>query len=267
MHSYQAVFCDIDGTLLTSDHRITADTKEKIRQLHHSGIPFILVSARIPAAIYPIQEELGIRAPMISYGGALVLDENRQPVLDLGLSQSLLPALQKALPPESPECCFCTYSYDTWIAADKCHPLVRQEAEITGVPAAGGSVFELLAPDAPIHKLLGFGPCSLLDDTAVRLKKQFPQCAVYKSAPHLLEIMDGQASKSGAIHSLCEKLGISPQDTVSFGDNYNDMDMLRATGHSVAMGNAPAEIKASAREITADNDHEGLLQALNRLFS
>ena len=44
------------------------------------------------------------------------------------------------------------------------------------------------------------------------------------------------------------------------------MDMLKATGWSVAMGNAPDEVKAAASEVTVDNDSEGLLLALNRLF-
>ena len=86
---YKAVFCDIDGTLLTTDHRITDRTKEKIQDIHRSGIPFILVSARMPAGIDPIQKELGIKAPIISYGGALILDEEGRPISSTGLSLSL----------------------------------------------------------------------------------------------------------------------------------------------------------------------------------
>lgn len=266
MHTYQAVFCDIDGTLLTSDHRITADTKEKIKSLHDSGIPFILVSARMPAAIRPIQEELGIQAPIISYGGALILDKNKNPMNSIGLSMELVREIRKLLPPETNDYCFCTYSYDKWIAENPDHPLIRREERITGVSSLGGSFEALLSESEPVHKLLGFGTPAVLDATADQLKAAFPQCAIYKSAPNILEIMDSHVSKSGAVHLLCKKLGISPQNTVAFGDNYNDIDMLEAAGLGIAMGNAPEEVKKHASEITKTNDQEGLLLSLNSLF-
>ncbi len=154
------------------------------------------------------------------------------------------------------------------LAPDRRHPLVRREEEITEVEARSvgpDGADALPESDIPVHKLLGFGPPALLDRTAETLRAAFPQCAVYKSAPHLLELMDGRVSKSGAVRRLCEKLGVSPQKTVSFGDNYNDIDMLQATGLGIAMGNAPEAVKKAAGAVTADNDHEGLLKALNQL--
>ena len=68
MEKYRAVFCDIDGTLLTSDHRVTPDTAKKIRDLSERGIPFILTSSRMPAAMYSIQREIGFRGSMIGFG-------------------------------------------------------------------------------------------------------------------------------------------------------------------------------------------------------
>lgn len=266
MDGYLAVFCDIDGTLLTSGHQVTPGTAEKIRELSRRGVPFVLTSSRMPAAIYPVQEEIGIRGPIVSYGGSLVLDENRNPLESVGVSMELASRIWKEFPPETEECCFCAYSGDTWIATDRNHPLIRLEEEITSAFAVSGSMEEILPLGAPIHKLWGSGPAALMDETALRLKEKFPRCTICKSAPHLLEIMDGRVSKAHAVHVLCEKWGISPEETVSFGDNYNDMEMLQATGMSVVMGNAPKEVKAAASWTTADNDHEGLLLALNRLF-
>ena len=266
MDSYRAVFCDIDGTLLRSDHRFTPDTAEKVREISRRGIPFVLTSSRMPAAIYPIQEAIGFRGPIISYGGAFVEDEDRKVLASIGFSRALALEIWEEFPPETRECCFCAYSGDIWTASDARHPLIQREEEITSVHAASGSVEELIPEEAPVHKLWGVGPPALMDEMVVRLQKQFPQCMICKSAPHLMEIMDGRASKSQAVRLLCEAWGISPAETVSFGDNYNDLDMLKATGRSVAMGNAPDEVKAAASEVTADNDRDGLLMALNRLF-
>jgi hydroxymethylpyrimidine pyrophosphatase-like HAD family hydrolase len=68
------VFSDIDGTLLTSQHKVTCQSKAAVQKLAQKDIPFVLVSARMPAAIYPITDELDVKMPIISYSGALVLD-------------------------------------------------------------------------------------------------------------------------------------------------------------------------------------------------
>ncbi len=266
MGSYRAVFCDIDGTLLTSDHRVTPDTAKKVRELSEGGIPFVLTSSRMPAAMYSIQEEIGFHGPMISYGGALVLDGDGKVLADVGLSQALAAELRREFPAETEERCFSAYSGDFWMVTDRDHPLVRREEEITGARSVKGPWEDVLQEDIPIHKLFWTGPPDFLDEMAGELGNKFPQCMFCKSAPWLLEIMDGRASKSQAVHILCRKWGISPAETVSFGDNYNDIDMLKATGHSIAMGNAPEAVKAAASEVTVDNNREGLLLALNRLF-
>lgn len=70
---YKLVFSDIDGTLLNSNHQISRGTKESVWRLKEKGIPFILVSARMPRGIFPLQEELEINEPVICFNGALVL--------------------------------------------------------------------------------------------------------------------------------------------------------------------------------------------------
>ena len=60
MKPFKAVFSDIDGTLLNDGHRVTPATARRIRSLARGGVPFILVSARMPSGIFPIQEELGV---------------------------------------------------------------------------------------------------------------------------------------------------------------------------------------------------------------
>ena len=140
MCAFQAVFCDIDGTLLDSSHQITPDTKEKIRTLHGNGIPFVLVSARMPAAIYPIQEELGIHAPIISYGGALILDKDKNTLSSTGLSLSLAAEIETHVPLDTDTYCFCVYSYDKWITRDSLHPIIRREEEVTQVISMTGSM-------------------------------------------------------------------------------------------------------------------------------
>lgn len=56
------------------------------------------------------------------------------------------------------------------------------------------------------------------------------------------------------------------QDAVAFGDNFNDVDLLRAVGLGVAMGNAPQDVRRQADLVALSNDEEGVLRCLERLF-
>lgn len=58
------VISDIDGTILDKDHRLDSRLKENLAILAQQGIPFCLASARSPLGIRPIQEALGLDAPL-----------------------------------------------------------------------------------------------------------------------------------------------------------------------------------------------------------
>ena len=75
---WKIVFSDIDGTVLNSKHELLASTIEAVQKLALKNIPFVLVSARMPKAMKLILDEMNVKMPMISYGGALVLDEQNQ---------------------------------------------------------------------------------------------------------------------------------------------------------------------------------------------
>ena len=63
-----------------------------------------------------------------------------------------------------------------------------------------------------------------------------------------------------------EVLGVTPAEMAAIGDSDNDAEMLRAVGMPVAMGNADPALKALAKYVTADCDHDGIAQAVYHLF-
>ena len=63
---------------------------------------------------------------------------------------------------------------------------------------------------------------------------------------------------------MCEKLGIPIAETIAVGDQTNDLEMIRAAGLGVAMGNATEEVKAAADLITADCDHDGVAEIIEK---
>ena len=73
-------------------------------------------------------------------------------------------------------------------------------------------------------------------------------------------------TKASGLRVLCKHLDIPLEDVVSIGDGSNDREILQTAGLSVAMGNARAEIKALCDVTVADNDHNGVLEAIRTYF-
>ena len=65
---------------------------------------------------------------------------------------------------------------------------------------------------------------------------------------------------------LCHYFGITMNETVTMGDDRNDIDMLEKAGLGIAMGNAKEEIQKAADYITASNEENGVALALEKFF-
>ena len=68
--------------------------------------------------------------------------------------------------------------------------------------------------------------------------------------------------KGTALLAVAEKLGVSGEDTYAFGDGVNDICMIEAAGHGIAMGNGVDALKEKAEFITTDILKDGVLNGL-----
>lgn len=89
---------------------------------------------------------------------------------------------------------------------------------------------------------------------------------VTSSVRQLLEIAHRDAGKRAGLAVVLARLGVTAAQTVAFGDADNDLDMLRWAGMGVAMGNAPADVKAAADRVAPDNDADGVARVLAELL-
>lgn len=82
----------------------------------------------------------------------------------------------------------------------------------------------------------------------------------------LLEVAARGVTKAVALAGLAGELGVTADEVVAFGDMRNDIPMLEWAGHGVAMGNAPADVRAVADEVTRRFDEDGVAVVLERLL-
>lgn len=264
-YKYKAVFSDIDGTLLNTNHQITEDTKKKIQQINKEGIPYVLVSARMPKGMTNIRAELGAKSPMICYSGALVVDEDDKPIYSVALPKESARKLCKRIQKLDSKISISIYTNDEWLVEDKTEYWAAQETEITGVIPEEVS-FEDEEVYQEVHKILCMGNKGDIAKLEQRLVKEFPEIRIYRSKDTYLEIMSMKASKSDAIHMLKNHFNVEREEIIAFGDNFNDIDMLQYVGLGVAMGNASEEVKNAADIVTDINDNEGERQILDKYF-
>jgi hypothetical protein len=262
---YKMVFCDIDGTLIDSSHHITHKTKEKIQELSCAGIPFILVSARMPSGIFPLVHELGINTSIVCFSGALTLDSKGKTIRSVGIDSKKALLVNAFIKRKWGHISCSVYSYNDWISDNILNEWIVQEGNITTSAPIERDISDYILKKEYIHKILCMGKAESILEINTELKKEFPELSLYRSKETYLEIMDAAVSKADAIKYLCKEYNIPIEATVSFGDNYNDIDMLLVTGISFAMGNAPEDVKKKAQKVTLDNDHEGVVKGLEQL--
>ena len=262
---YKIVFSDIDGTLLNTEHHVLPRTADAIRQITARGIPFAVVSARMPEAIAPIVEEIGAPAAVISYNGGLVITPDGEEIHDARISSAQTEAVLAQIARDYPGASMNYYAGHTWYVRDRADPEIQQEERITTVTSVESDFAALIAADTLPNKLLAMGAPNLVARMEQELSESFSELTIIRSAPHLLEIIAHTVSKATGIELLLAHYGIDRTEALAFGDNYNDIPMLRYVGHSVAMGNAPEEIKGTANSVTEANDADGIYHFLKKV--
>ena len=264
---FKLVFSDIDGTLLNSNHKISKGTMESVWKLKQKGIPFVLVSARMPSGIHRLQEELKINDPIICFSGAIVFgavqtDGTRQVLHNKSLDPSHVNEIYSLVSEQFPKVSFSSYNEANWYVSSITDEWVIQEQAITGTPP---QVFNFVDDIHPLfNKIMCMGSPQEIDSLQEELKKQHPEIMIYKSKPTYLEIMAQHVQKSSAINLLMQYYNAKKEEIIAVGDNYNDMDMLQFAGLGVAMGNSPDDVKAAADIITLSNDQDGLKEVIEK---
>lgn len=252
------ILSDIDGTFLKVDKSTPELHAKAIKAVVAKGLKFAFVSARMPEAIYPITDALGMaHTPVISYSGGLVLTEDEEVLFDKKISaedaQNVLAEMNRTWQD-------ITISYYTgrrWVV-EKMDARVQREIENTSAPVELGNFDALLAENLLPNKIFIRCEPPICAEMERELGKKFPMLNVVRSAPYLLEIMDKSISKATGIKVLLNHYGFTVDEAIAFGDNYNDVEMLGLIPHSVAMANAPDEVKKLAAAVTDSNEVGGI---------
>ena len=218
----------------------------------------------MPEALYPITDGIGLpRIPVISYSGALVLTEAEEILHDkkmpAGDTEKILAEMNRWQ-----DIAINFYTGRKWYVRE-INWRVQREIDITQATAEIADFDELISAGTLPNKILVMCEPPACEEMERELGALFPKLNVVRSAPHLLEVMDKSVSKATGIEVLLKHYGISLDEAIAFGDNYNDTEMLQLIPKSVAMANSPDEIKKIASAVTDSNENGGIYTYLAKI--
>lgn len=261
---------DLDGTLLTSNNQIAAETQRTLALAHGQGIKLVLTSGRPLSGVLPYEEQLGLRGKeneyAVVFNGAViqnlagkVLMSQEMDYRDFNIMLRFQRLSHVNLHFETTKC-FWTLDRDLSVqmqinAAYTNNDLkVRRREEI---------------PKNFTFNKVGF-TCDRGSDQIAKLWNALPDWAfqsydIVRSLDNVIELNAIGASKGNAVLDLANRLKIRPDQVMIFGDQGNDLSMFQNPDFKkIAMGNAVEELKKQADFVTDDNNHNGIAKALKK---
>lgn len=258
MSSRKLFVFDIDGTLLDSTHRILDSTRKGIRLLKEADYEVLLASARPPGAIEPFLNDLDLEPFYISLNGALIIKGKQimpqKTIKDRAAQKTIWVA-------ENLNLSVNVYSGWDWSISEP-NKWSDREGKIVDLEP----VIQDLSKLRGIHKILVIGLSEHIQELQRQLLIENPDVTPTMSNPNYLEISAKGVTKAKALQVICCKLEVALEDVVVFGDGENDLDMLKAAGIGVAMGNAHPKLKRHAQFVTHTNDADGILFGIEKVL-
>jgi len=266
MENIKVLFLDIDGTIAGESNKVNPEVIEAIKKVQSRGIKVGLATGRMYCSAHRFHDEIGADLPIISYNGAWIQNPvtgemiSHRP-LDHEVALELLDYLR------SHEVEIHVYFNDQ-LYVDKVTEKTDSYIERSGIIVNVVDDLRNLLSQSPT-KLLALSPNpslirSLLDD----LKQRYHNRNLYltQSNPTYLEATSAHVHKGDAIKYVTEKiLGLSSQQVMAIGDNFNDYTMIEYAQIGVAMEDAPTQLKAIATYTTDNVENNGVAQIISQL--
>ena len=252
---------DIDGTLVNSQHQVTAPVQEALLEAQRTrDLRIALASGRPTAALRQLVQLLELE----QYGGYLIELSTGHTLHAQLLGQDLLPQIYRLIKAHSVD--VLSYTEEEILIETAANEYAQKEIDITGMSLRVCPNFMNTFTE-PLPKCLAVGPTEKLVRLELALKHELGQhIDAFRSSDIFLEIVPHGVNKGTALASLLHILGKTPKDLIAIGDNYNDVEMLRLAGTSIAMGNAPEDIQQLATFVTKTNNEDGVAYALEHFL-
>ncbi|MGX7073699.1 Cof-type HAD-IIB family hydrolase [Falseniella ignava] len=264
MADIKLIALDLDGTLLTTDKKLTERTKEALKAARERGIKVVLTTGRPLKAMDFFLKELGTDDHAdeytITFNGGLVQKNTgeilEKTVFSIDDVERLYEEAEKLAIPLDAISEGIVYQ----IQSDQESLYAKFNPVLTFVPTD----FEDLSSQMTYNKCVTAFAQEPLDAAIAKISPElFDQYEIFKSREMLLEWSPKNVHKATGLAKLIEHLGIDQSQVMACGDEANDLSMIEWAGFGVAMQNAVPEVKAVANLVTPmTNDEDAVAWAI-----
>ncbi len=246
----KAAFFDIDGTLMDQGV-IPGDTREALRRLGQQGILIFVSSGRHILEIENLPVNEITFDGYVLLNGQICLDRDRK---RLYASPINLEDIQKVLPIFEKKEIPLMFVEEDRIYINCINDKVRtaHKAITTELPRV--EAYE----GAPVYQANVFSDKKDTD----YVMAQMAHSKMTRWNPYAVDIIPKSGGKKSGMDEILKHWDFSWEDVIAFGDGENDIQMLKAAGLGIAMGNAETSVKECADYVTGDVDKGGILDAL-----
>lgn len=266
---YDLIALDLDGTALSSNNEVQHSTCEAVRFAREKGVRVVISTGRICGEAAEFAQKMGADDEMVTAGGAALGRASTGECWGR-ISIPWESGVRAAAILERANLVTMTYLAENIVLTPYSElefGRYKSNEGYLAVKQVVPSVAEHIATNRlPVDKLFSRCTNPLILQQARRLLEKIPGVRVMSSAEDNVEVVAPRSDKGSALGRLCEFYGTTLARAAAIGDSENDLEMLRAVGMPIAMGNADERIKSIAKYITADNNHGGVAQAIYHLL-
>ncbi len=254
-NQYKIVFSDLDNTLTNINTEITPFTKKTIAKIKQK-VPFVLASARMSFSLKPFLEDIFLDNKKhcnenyfsICCNGALIKQNDEKIIYKKSIKKENIILFFDIFNEKIAKKC-------KFFAEDKTFYM----SEIKDI--------NQFNKQNEIFKIEIFDSASSLEQIKNSLPEKLLQnFEIAYSCESILTLLEKGVTKRNAVKFLLKELNIQKTEAIAFGDNENDLDMIKYVHCGVAVCNATAEVKKSAKFITDSNNDDGVAKALIKIF-
>ena len=262
---------DIDGTIAGVSNRISNRVIEAVQAVQGKGIQVAIATGRMYCSALNYHTQIGSNLPLITYQGAWIQDPVSQKIhqhlsVYKEIALKLLDYFEK---PELRQLLSVHFYINDQL-------YVRELTEDTKIYGQRSGITPI--PVGDLRSCLNNEPTKILalcEDTKVidklldDLRLQYTPAQLYltKSVATFFEATNPLVNKGAAVRYIAEELlGLQRNNVMTVGDNFNDVEMLEYAGIGVAMGSAPAKVKAIANWVAPDVEQDGAAVAIEKFL-
>lgn len=267
MSDIKILALDLDGTLFTTDKKVSEENKVALKAAREKGIKVVITTGRPLKAIGNLLEDLELVSDedySITFNGGLVQQNTGKILAKTAMTRQEVEDIHEEL-------------YQVGLPTD-----ILSEGMVYSIANKGHhSQYHLATPllefievddleqvpkDVVYNKIVSVIDATYLDQQIAKLPDRLKvDYEMFKSRDIILELMPKGVHKAVGLELLTKHLGLDSSQVMAMGDEANDLSMLEWAGLGVAMANGIPEAKAIAKATTiCNNDESGVAEAVGK---